>query len=147
MIQLLVQMGAPETSPPVLEISVKLANLFAMMEESVKRSQAEVGYKFAIESQKKTLEQLEQLIQAGEEVPDTAVKDAKALLGWAHQSYAFYLLGIGTVFFAWSLNNINYDVLLLSSEVAPVLLALSCNRRLCIDVYLHIVLKIFQPFC
>ena len=93
MIQLLVQMGAPETSPPVLEISVKLANLFAMMEESVKRSQAEVGYKFAIESQKKTLEQLEQLVQAGEEVPDTAVKDAKALLGWAHQSYAFYLLG------------------------------------------------------
>ena len=72
-------MGAPETSPPVLEISVKLANLFAIMEESEKRQQAEVGYKFAIDSQKKTLEQLEKLVQDGQEVPDTAVKDAKAL--------------------------------------------------------------------
>jgi len=91
-IQLLIQMGAPETSPPVLEISVKLANLFAIMEESEKRQQAEVGYKFAIDSQKKTLEQLEKLVQDGQECLITAVKDAKALLGWAHQSYAFYLL-------------------------------------------------------
>ena len=93
MIQLLILLGAPETSPPVLEISVKLANLFAIMDEAEKRQQAEVGYKFAIDSQKKTVEQILELVEAGEDIPETAVKDAKALLGWAHQSYAFFLLG------------------------------------------------------
>jgi len=91
-IQLLILLGAPETSPPVLEISVKLANLFAVMDETEKREQAEVGYKFAIDSQKKTVEQIVKLVEAGEDIPETAVKDAKALLGWAHQSYAFFLL-------------------------------------------------------
>jgi len=91
-IQLLIQMGAPETSPPVLEISVKLANMFSTMEEAEKRQQAEIGYKFAIDNQKRTVEQLVKLLEGGEEIPEFALKDAKALLGWAHQSYAFYLL-------------------------------------------------------
>lgn len=91
-IQILLQLGAPEHSPPILEISVKLANILATMEEEEKRKQAEVGFKFAIDSQKKTVEQLAQLLADGQEVPEMGMKEAQSLLGWAHQSYGFYLL-------------------------------------------------------
>ena len=86
-------MGAPQESPPVLEISIKLANLFAVMEEEDKRKEADIGFKFAISSQRKTVDQMLKLKEDGEDIPDTVIKEAQALLGWALQSYASYLLG------------------------------------------------------
>ena len=93
MIQILITLGAPETSPAVLEISVKLANMFATMEEPEKRKEAEIGFKFAIDCQKRTVEELVMWKGAGEGVPEDAIKEAQALLGWAYQSYGFFLLG------------------------------------------------------
>lgn len=91
-LQLIMQMGAPANSPAVLEISVKLANLFAIMEEPEKRKEAEIGFRFAIDNQRKTVEQVLKLKEDGEDVPDVAVKDAQSLLGWALQSFAYFLL-------------------------------------------------------
>lgn len=91
-LQLILLMGAPENSPAVIEISVKLANLFAIMEEKEKRSEADIGFKFSVDSQKKTVEQMIQFKAEGEPVPDDAIKDAQSLLGWALQSYAYFLL-------------------------------------------------------
>jgi len=91
-IQMLIQMGAPPNSPAVLEISIKLANLFAIMEEKEKRAEAEIGFKYAVDNQKKTVEQLLKFKADGEEVPEQAIKEAQSLLGWALQSYAYFLL-------------------------------------------------------
>jgi len=91
-IQILITLGAPETSPAVLEISIKLANMFATMAEPEKRKEAEIGFKFAIDCQKRTVEELVMWKGAGEGVPEEAIKEAQALLGWAYQSYGFFLL-------------------------------------------------------
>lgn len=91
-VQLLVNLGAPPAAPAVLEISIKLANIYAVMEEDEKKKLAETGFRFCIDSQKTTVDQIKKWREQGEQVPETAVKEALALLGWAHESYAKFLL-------------------------------------------------------
>lgn len=90
--QLLFNLGANPASPAVLEISLKLANIFSTMEEEDKQLAAESGFVFCIENQTKTVQQIRGWIAQGEPVPEEGFKESLALLGWAHESYARFLL-------------------------------------------------------